>query len=225
MIKNLYDLFGLIDSYSLYLTNAGIGLSQEGLPKFSPSHFLDAFPEDVVTYKERNSELVRNPKRTVICFYCPDKQIYPRLERVLQDIPEYQRFQGVIATDVTVTCDMDLEWQKATMLINQLFIGVLAVNGVKVVANLRCGLPETLGCFEHIPRGVTCASGLLGCRPTRNKFDLSYSEKLMRVMPSRVLLYGRNDPIVMDQINTLGIPCRRYPDVHSRHRATAKRQR
>ena len=45
--------------------------------------------------------------------------------------------------DATVTQDMDLEWQEEMMLLNQLFMAVLAVNDVRVVANLRTGSRET----------------------------------------------------------------------------------
>ena len=176
----------------------------------------------MVTFKERKSSLVVNPSKTVLCFYCPDERIYPRLDRVLLEIEEYRRFMGVVSTDVTVTKDMDIEWQRSTMLINQLFMAILAVNDIKVVLNLRNGLPETLDCFSTIPKGVTCASGLLGCMPTRDDTDFSYMEKLLKVLPSRVLLYGRNDPVMNRQLDLLGIPFRRYPDVHARYLASRK---
>lgn len=47
-----------------------------------------------------------------------------------------KKFMGVIGSDLTVTSDTDLEWQEAIMLVNQLYMAVLAVNNVKVVQNI-----------------------------------------------------------------------------------------
>lgn len=207
----------LADSYVDYLQRRGIVFDQQGFPIFAREQFLSKFPSTMVTYKERYSKLVDDPRQTILCFYCSDSRIYPRLDKVLEDLDEYRRFMGVVATDITVTTDMDIEWQRATMLLNQMFMAILAVNGIKVVLNLRSGLPETLKCFSSIPRGVMAASGVLGCTKTARADDLSYSAKLLTVMPSKVLLYGKEDKIMEQQIECLGIPYKRYPDVHARY--------
>lgn len=217
MTRSLYDLFSLSDSYISYLKARGVGFDRRGFPRLASNQFLNSFPDTVVTYKERKSSLVHDPSQTVLCFYCPDDRIYPRLDKVFNELDEYRKFKGVIATDVTVTADMDLEWQRATMLVNQLFMAVLAVNDIKVVLNLRSGVPETLDCFSSIPRGIVAASGLLGCAMTTRMEDLTYATKLLTVMPSKVLLYGKRDSLMEQQIACSGIPFRRYPDVHAQY--------
>ncbi|WP_082715693.1 DUF4417 domain-containing protein [Atopobium deltae] len=219
MFSRLTDVMKVVEEYSKYLESEGIPLDEQSFPVLHPECFLDTWPEAVVPFQNRNSTLVADPSKTVICFYCPDERIYPRLDKVFKEIPEYQRFMGVVATDVTVTQDMDPEWQFEIMLLNQLFMGVLAVKGIKVIPNLRCGLQETLFCFESIPPGVMCASGTLGCSNLKRPHDMSYLEKVMKVRPSKILIYGKPDPIMESQLNTVGIPYRRFDDVH---RATKK---
>lgn len=121
---------------------------------------------------------------------------------------------GAVAADVTATADMDVEWQKETMLLNQLFMAILAFNGVKVVLNLRSGSEASLSCFDSIPSGVMCASGTLGCATTASPSDMTYIAKLMRVRPAKVLLYGKSDPIMERQLTLVGVPYRRYDDFH-----------
>lgn len=69
---------------------------------------------------------------------------------------------GVIGFDLTVTSDMDVEWQREVMLLNQLGTALLAHSGIKIVHNMRCGRRSTLQCFDSVPKGVFCASGTLG---------------------------------------------------------------
>lgn len=214
MISSLVDIMALIDDYSFYLEERGCTFDEKGFPILDRSCFLKEWPDQLVTFQHRKSNLVKNPSRTALCFYCDDVRIYPRLEKVLDDIPEYRRFMGTVATDVTVTSNMDIEWQQEMMLLNQLFMAVLAVNGIKVVSNTRSGSEASLVCFDSIPPGVMCASGTLGCATTSAPFDMGYITKLLRIRPSMVLLYGKPDPILESQLDLLGIPYRRYDDFH-----------
>lgn len=222
MIDSLPTILTLIDRYSRYLTLRGVRLDENGFPLLGASSFLDEWPNSIVPYKNRNTSLAADRHTTVICFYCNDRYIYPRLENVLDDVPEYRRFLGVIGADITVTDDMDLEWQVATMLLNHLFTAVLAINGIKVVANLRCGSTETLRYLSCIPHGVMCASGFLGCAKTDSVLDYTYAAKILTVMPSKLLIYGKHDVLAENQLSTLGIAYRQYDDVRKRcfaHRA------
>lgn len=214
MLANLVDIMALVDDYSSYLEVRGCAFDEEGFPLLDRNCFLKAWPDQVVPFRNRKSKFVKDPKKTALCFFCEDERIYPRLEKVLDEVQEYRRFMGVIASDVTVTADMDIEWQKETMLLNQLFMAILAVNEIKVVLNLRNGSAASLSCFDSIPPGVMCASGTLGCAITESALDMTYTAKLMRVRPGRVLMYGKPDPIMEDQLDLAGIPYRRYVDFH-----------
>lgn len=218
MISTLNHIMLLIDDYELYLTVQGVRFDKNGFPIPEQSWYLDERPELIVTYRERKSRLVRHPDKTVLCFFCADARIYPRLKNVLKELDAYRCFMGVIGPDVTVTPDMDVEWQREIILLNQLFMAVLAVNGIKVIQNLRIGGPETLSCLVNVPDGIMCASGTLGCVLTKPD-DYSYSVKLCMLHPSEVLLYGRRDKLLERQLDVLGIPHHRYDDTHTLHKS------
>ena len=217
VIDSLPKLLAVIDEYSDHLVRMGTPLDPNGFPVLGRESFLDEWPDAIVPYYHRRAPFVTRPDRTVLCFYDSDRNIYPRLERVLEDVQTYQGFLGVIGSDVTVTADMDMEWQAAIMLLNALFTAVLAAHGVRVVANLRAGSEETIQYLSYVPMGVMCASGFLGCARTGSPHDYSYTSKILRVMPSGLLLYGRHDPEVERQLDEVGVSYRSYPDARSLH--------
>ena len=144
MIQTLEDIMRLVDTLDSYLRKSGCEFDERGFPIIPRSCYLSEIPDDVVTYKDRKSTLVKDISRAALCFFCGDERIYPRFERVFNEIDEYRKYMGVVGPDLTVTEDMDVEWQREIMLLNQLFLAVLATNGIKVIQNIRCGSNETL---------------------------------------------------------------------------------
>ena len=213
MVKNLIDLLKITEEYIRYLKRKGVKFNSKDFPLLNKEWFLDEYPELVLPYDFRKNSLVTDPRRTLLCFYCGDKRIYPRLKRVLKDIPEYKRFLGVVTIDITVTSDMDEEWQNVIMLLHQLFMAVLAVNGVKVVANLRTGSSSSVGNFESIPKGVMWAAGFLGCAE-EDPLDVRFISNTLRVMPSKFVVYGPEDEVALEKLNMMGVDYRVYDDYH-----------
>ena len=205
MNRSIASFEELIDRYADYLSGKGIQFNPQGFPMLQPQMYLDEWPELMVPYRDRKARFVHNPSHTVLCLFTSDMRIYPRLEKALDDIPEYSRYMGAVGSDLTVTSDMDLEWQQAIMLLNQLYLATLAVNGVKIVQNLRCGSPSTLGCAN-----------------TESELDLLFAEKLFAIRPGKLLLYGKYDPIMERQANVAGVPCRIYPDAHTLYKQLAR---
>lgn len=121
---------------------------------------------------------------------------------------------GTIGADLTVTEDMDIEWQRTIILLNRLYDAFLATNGIKLIQNLRVGSPATLNVLTVVPEGVLAASGTLGC-PLTKPNDLSYTLKLNVAKPSGVIQYGRRDESMEQQLDKLCIPHRRYDDIHT----------
>lgn len=213
MVKNLIDLLKIIEEYIRYLKSRGIKFNSKGFPLLKKEMFLDEYPELVLPYDFRNSILVTDPKKTLLCFYCGDKRIYPRLGRVLKDIPEYNRFLGVVTIDITVTSDMDEEWQDVIMLLQQLFMAVLAVNGVRVVANLRTGNARSAENLNDVPKGVMWAAGFLGCAE-EDPLDYRFVSNTLRVMPSKFVVYGPEDETALEKLDMTGFGYRIYDDYH-----------
>lgn len=215
MIATIPDLINLVDEYTFWLREHGCRFSESGFPIPQKEWYLSDWPDVVVTFRDRNSRFVKDKPRTLLCFFCEDSRIFPRLENVIGEMDEYRQYMGVVGTDATVTGGMDIEWQEMMILVNQLFLAVLGVSGIKVVQNLRIGDQSSLRCLSSVPRGVLCASGTLGCDQTEFPFDMRYSEKIFYMRPSGVVLYGRDDPIMRAQLDMAGVPHRLYRDTHT----------
>ena len=178
--------------------------------------FLTEWPETMVTFANRNNpKLVRDPTRTVICFFDSDANIYPRLERVLDNLSEYKRFMAVVGMDVTFTGDMDVELQQLIILINHMFTMILAINGIKIMLNTRSGGLSYSYAFGCVPKGVSVACGFLGCNKLKEG-DFSFIGKILYLMPSKVCIYGKQDPLAEKQLDQFGFWFRVYKDVHRR---------
>ncbi|PJM73709.1 hypothetical protein CS006_00485 [Bifidobacterium primatium] len=215
MTPTLTQILRLIDQYHRYLAARGIAFANNGAPIMKRAWYLTEFPERIIPYRDRkNRKLVADPAHTVLCFYCADTLIFRRMQHPLADLDEYRRFMGVIGANLTVTEDMDIEWQRAILLLNRLFDAVLAVNGIKLVQNLRVGSPTTLDTLTTVPEGVLAASGTLGC-PATKPGDLSYTLKLNTAKPGGVMIYGKKDPLMEQQLDALGIHHHRYDDTHT----------
>lgn len=119
---------------------------------------------------------------------------------------------GVVEADVTVTFDMDIEWQCAIMLLNQLVMAVMAVNGIKIILNTRIGCRETMRMFRYVPMGIMVASGFRGGSRKYDEKDFEYISKLLELMPRRVLIYGTCNDYVLKQIDDMGMEYVHYMD-------------
>lgn len=220
MIGNLDQLRIWAEEQAHYLRQRGVAFDNEGFPLLPEECFLSDWPEYIVDFYHRNGTLVVNREKALICHFRDDRTIYRRLEHVHEDIDIYRGFMGVCASDVTVTRDMDIEWQAFSMLVNQLFMAVLAVNGIKVVPSTRCGDEQSTRHLSSIPKGMLWISSTLGCDNLRHASDLEYVSKIMRIRPRGIMLYGKRDPILEAQLDTVGVAYRNYGDVHDAYKTT-----
>lgn len=213
MIKNTVDLCKLSEKLIAYLQGK-IGFSDDGFPIFKKEMFLEFEPEIMVPFQNRNCRFVSNPQKTVLCHYCGDRVLYRRFEKVLDEVSEYKKYLATAGLDITVTSDMDCEWQDLIMLINQLFLAVLAVNGIKIVMNARIGSAYSVKNLNGFPKRMICATSFLGCDKIRSGYDLSFISKVMHIYPSTLLIYGKHDKLAEKQLDTMGIKYRIYTDMH-----------
>ncbi len=216
MIKSIVDLLELERSYRKYLSSQNVVFDDKGNPIFQASMFLDEWPDTVITYSCRNNvALVADPKKTAICFFTKDSLIYPRLEKVFEELDEYRRFMAVVSMDLTFTSDMEVELQRLIITINQLFTMILAINGIKIILNTRSGSLDCASAFCNIPKGISVSSGFLGCDRLQEN-NLSYISKMLFLFPSKVFIYGKHDSKAEEQLDRFGFDYRVYDDVHRR---------
>lgn len=203
----------LIDKLTIYLLERGFPFSKEGYPLFDKQMFLTDKPDLIVPVSHKNNQRIYkkyNKKKTLIAFYCGDIPIYRRIAKLLDEIEQYRPYMGVIGCDVTVTKDMDIEWQRAIILLNQLVMAVFAVNGIKIVLNTRMGLNETKDMFKYLPKGITVASGFRGGTRKFVKTNFEYISKILFFLPNMLLIYGTCHNSVLSRLNQLGIDCTVY---------------
>lgn len=213
-MKSLMDLLDFIRHISKEL-NGKIPFDDKGWPVFSTSSFLASWPQLTIPFDYRNSIHICDKNQILLNFFSGDARIYPRFQKLEKEIDIYREYLGVVFPDITVTSDMDIDFQKTIILANHLFAAYLAVNGVKIVCNTRTGgLPPSY-CFDNIPRGVMCASGFLGCQNAQRFHDAAlYMDKILTVLPGKLLIYGKRDLFVDMQLDRLGINYRYFMDFH-----------
>ena len=213
-INDLKSIFQIIDYLYNYLKEKNVQFNTDGFPIFEKNMFLDEWPDLVIPYSQRKNKRVVNKKKTVICFFDKDQKLYPRVSKVLNEIEEYKKYMGVIGMDITITTDMDKEMQRALLLLNQLFLMALAINGIKIVFNTRSAGLFTTTLFNNIPHNVMVASGLLGCKRSQFRYDFDYIQKIITLLPDKLIIYGKHDAIIEEQLNTLGLNYKFYCDFH-----------
>lgn len=211
-MRNLLDFMTITDKYISYLKDRGVEFDKNGFPILKKELFLNEEPSIIVPYYNRNNKKVKDRKKTVLCFYVPDEDIYPRFKNIFNEFDIYKQYLGVAIPDITVTADMDVEWQETIVLINCLFGAVLAVNDIKIILNTRVGISK-LELFNNYPKNVMCISGFLGCK-NNVEYDYSYLAKILCLLPSKLLIYGKEDKIVNNMLDTMGIDFKYYIDFH-----------
>lgn len=212
MIKNSKDLLNAVMGFYDYLHKHNFPFNKHGFPIFSREMFLQEWPEQIIPYKNRKHWVVGDYKKTLLCFYTPDRNIYPRLEKTAEEIDEYKKYMGCVFCDLTVTWDLPPKMQEYLILINHLHAAFFATKGIKLAANLRIGSEHSSKCLAGIPANVMCASGFLGCDVLKSEYDFSFLRKVMQVLPSKLIIYGKEDKIASKQLGSNGINYRYYGD-------------
>lgn len=213
-----------IDTLATYLSGKGCEFNDEGFPILDAAWFATSRPTFMTTYRDRRAPFVVDSSATLLCFYCADQLIYPRFDKLVQEMGIYKTFLGVVGPDLTVTPDMDPEWQREIILANRLFEAVLGINGVKIVHNLRIGSRETLDCLRSVPVNIPCATGTLGCKESSPIDAELFCEKLFMLRPSVVYIYGKRDVLMEKQLDITGVPYVLFRDAHTMKRLVRRLQ-
>ena len=215
-IRNPIELINFANEMQSYLVEHGIPFDANGLPILDSSYFLKEYPNMVIPVQHWKSKRIIDKKKTCLCFFCADIFIYRRMQKLLDEIHIYKEYMGVIEPDLTVTKDMDEEWQCLIILINQLFMAVLCVNGVKCIPNTRIASSSTLKLLTKLPHNIIYASSFLGCKPSNSNIELDdYYDKILTILPSKLLLYGKRDKSIYKGLNNLGFEYKQFKDFHN----------
>ena len=214
MIKSIDGTIRLCDEYYSYLKERGLSLTERGFPVFRPEWFIKDYPDQIVPFYQRNNRLIVDKRRTLICLFSDDANIYRRFDRVCSDIHIYRSYMGVVSGDITITADMDQEYQNFVMLLNQLYTAVLAINGVPICMSTRRGMTDTIQNFEGVPKKAAYISSFLGCNASDVR-DMTYISKILTLQPSLLILYGKENNVACNQLDNMGIDYKQILDFHT----------
>lgn len=119
--------------------------------------------EMLSTYKYRRDIPPNLQKSSLLCFFMPEENLFPRLRSIHDDITEFQKYGGICGFDLSPSIGMLIPRQKLSILINSLYNCYCAIHGIKILPNSRVGDFSTLSMTSSFPNNVGFISGMLGC--------------------------------------------------------------
>ncbi len=183
------NLFQTYNKLYVYLKQNGICFSEYGYPIFREDMFTDEIPEEILPYNRRGE--CKNRNKTALCTCQIDKEVYPRIEHLDQDLEEWKSYLACIVFDLSPRLEWRTEIQKFNICLNQMAAIYLALHGVKLIGNLRVGSTLTFPALLSYPKNIPFLVGSLGCTKNCTEEDLFFMEmKLLIVHPSFVYIYG-----------------------------------
>jgi len=204
------NLFLLYDHLYNYLVLRGIKFNEYGFPIFRKEMFTNEIPEEILPFKNRSE--CKNKKKTALCTFQIDHEVYPKLFSLEKNLEEWKQYLACIVFDLSPRIEWKTSVQKFNICLNQMASIYLALNGVKLIANLRVGGEDTFCALESYPSGINYAVGTLGCTKYSSEEDLIYFQcKLVLSAPKYLLIYGTLDKDTKDLLEGLGIKYRVYP--------------
>ncbi len=174
-----------------WLVSKNVSFDDKGFPIIPKSAYVKVKPKYIAPWHHRKSYYA---KITSICFYMPDNYIYPRFEKVFDEITELKEYHSVCGIDLSVSKKMNRNIQRFIIYLNALYNAVLAYSGIKIIPSLRFGDETTSIYLMNYKDSNIFVTGIHGC--SKYMALSSYDEYLFRIMmiilnPKKVLLYGK----------------------------------
>ena len=218
MSKKEFDQFEFEHLLSERLHKQGINDNERGYIDFPVEWLLTEEPALIVPFEKKSIAERKgiDRKKTVICFFTNDGDIYTRFRHLDEDVETYRDYMGVIGFDLSPRVDARLEQQQFNIRLSQLATAVLATQGIKIIPNFRIGEMLTIRALNSYPRHTLFCTGSLGCaqKPQEDlKIDLRILEnKIISRRPSKLLVYGKLPDAFKAKLAELEQPYREYTD-------------
>ena len=197
----------LVESYTAYLKEKGVEFWENGFPKFKSNWIITTKPRVIAPFNKRHYYW-QNKQDISICYFGKDEHLYPRLDKVFKEIEILKEYHSVCMMDISISPLMLDEVQRMNLLLNLLFICVVAVNGIKIIPSFRTGSFETLQLLvQSVGHSDYWAMGAVGTQQIRNDafFDYLFKTKCMFIMPKHLLCYGQPNKQTIDCLEEYGI--------------------
>ena len=150
----------------------------------------------------------QDKKNISLCFFEKDEHLYPRLNKAFEEINIFRNYHSVCMMDISISPLMLDEVQQINLLINLLYICVLAVNGIKIIPSFRTASFETIKLLrESVGSSQYWAMGAVGTQRIRNNsfYEYLFREKCLLIMPKQLLIYGKPNKATISTLNNYGI--------------------
>jgi len=211
------EIFKSFCELESYLKKNGIKFTPEGYPVFKEEFLLRENPDEILPFEHRNS--CKDKKKTVICFFADDRQLYRRLPNLEKDAEIYSQYMGICGFDLSPRVGWDVECQRFNICLSQMATIYLALQGIKIIPNFRIGdFYETVSALRSYPENSPFAVGTLGCSH-RKKIDADIwylRAKTLFVRPSNLLFYGTLKQEYRNILKEMNLPFRVYEDFRTK---------
>lgn len=197
----------LVERYTTYLKEKGVEFFDNGYPKFKPNWIITNKPIVIAPYNKRQYYR-QNKSHISICYFGKDEHLYPRLDKVFDEIKILKEYHSVCMMDISISPLMLDEVQKMNLLLNLLFICVIAVNGIKIIPSFRTGNFETLQLLiKSVGHSKYWVMGAVGTQRVRNNafYEYLFRTKCLLIMPEHILCYGRPNDNTVGCLDDYGI--------------------
>lgn len=207
-------IYTTVDYLYTFLTRQGINFNVHGYPMIPEECILQEVPDEIVPYDHRKA--CKNPSRTVICYFAKDQRLYPRLDKLDEDIDKLRGYLAVGGFDLSPKREHDKSLQEFNLLINRMVDAYRAVHGIKILPNFRTGSIDTIDALSSYPSGSSFLVGTLGCSQRYLKQgDVLLRAKLLYARPKKLFIYGPLKDCFMKTLNEFGQEYIKFSDYRS----------
>ena len=197
----------IVECYTAYLLERGVKFKRNGFPVFRQEWVIDNKPLMIAPFSKR-IYYHQDKKNISLCFFEKDEHLYPRLNKVFEEINIFRNYHSVCMMDISISPLMLDEVQQINLLINLLYICVLAVNGIKIIPSFRTASFETIKLLrESVGSSQYWVMGAVGTQRIRNNsfYEYLFREKCLLIMPKQLLIYGKPNKATISTLNNYGI--------------------
>lgn len=164
-----------------------------GLAHIPQDAVYDDIPYTIAPFAHRNDIPIEHRKSSLISFFSPDDELFPRLDRIEEDIHVLKEYGGICGFDMSPCISMLRPRQRMSLLISSLYNCRCALAGIKIVPNVRMGDLGTMHLVSSsLPECAVIATGELGCRQSSFRgYGLYQLNRIIQEhRPKTVLVYG-----------------------------------
>lgn len=204
----------LVERYTAYLKEHGVEFFEDGFPKFKSEWLITNKPLAIAPFNKKQYYW-QNKRDISICYFGKDEHLYPRLDKVFEEIEMLKEYHSVCMMDVSISPLMLDEVQRMNLLLNLLYICIIAVNNIKIIPSFRTGETETLTLLmKSVGYSKYWVMGTVGTQQVRSNafYEYLFRTKCLLIMPKKLLSYGRPNSNTAQCLKDYGIECNIYKD-------------